>query len=159
MELTHLDAAGRARMVAVEEKPETLREAAAFGAVRVRPETLRLIAAGDMPKGDVLAVARVAGIMAAKETPRLVPLCHPVRLTSVAVDFMLNEAASRVEITARVKAMDRTGAEMEALTAVAVAALTLYDMVKAVDREAVIQEIRLEYKAGGKSGVYRRGGA
>ncbi|MGQ9513195.1 cyclic pyranopterin monophosphate synthase MoaC [Thermodesulfitimonas sp.] len=159
MELTHLDAAGRARMVAVEEKLETLREAAAFGAVRVRPETLRLIAAGEVPKGDVLAVARVAGIMAAKETPRLVPLCHPVRLTSVAVDFMLNEAASRVEITARVKVVDRTGAEMEALTAVAVAALTLYDMVKAVDREAVIQEISLEYKAGGKSGVYRRGGA
>ncbi|MEW6446480.1 MAG: cyclic pyranopterin monophosphate synthase MoaC [Bacillota bacterium] len=155
-ELTHVDAEGKARMVEVAKKAETLREAAASGALRVRPETLQLIASGGLPKGDVLAVARIAGIMAAKETPRLIPLCHPIRITGVEVDFRLNEKTSRVEITARVKAVDRTGVEMEAMTAVAGAALALYDMVKAVDREAVIEEISLEYKSGGKTGVFQR---
>lgn len=157
MKLTHIDAEGKARMVQVGQKAETLREAVARGALRVRPETLQLVASGRLPKGDVLAVARVAGIMAAKDTPRLIPLCHPVRLTGAEVDFELNEKRRRVEITARVKAVDRTGVEMEAMTAVAVAALALYDMVKAVDREAVIEEIHLEYKTGGKSGTFRRG--
>ncbi|MDI6631576.1 MAG: cyclic pyranopterin monophosphate synthase MoaC [Bacillota bacterium] len=158
MELTHVDAEGKARMVEVAEKPESFREAVARGALRVKPETLELIAAGRLPKGDVLAVARVAGIMAAKETPRLVPLCHPVRVTGVAVDFQLDKEKTRVEITVRVKAVDRTGVEMEAMAGVAGAALALYDMVKAVDREAVIEEILLEYKSGGKSGVFRRSG-
>lgn len=156
MKLTHVDAEGKARMVQVGEKAETLREAVARGALRVRPETLQLVASGRLPKGDVLSLARVAGIMASKETPRLIPLCHPVRITGAEVDFELNEKRSRVEITARVKAVDRTGVEMEAMTAVAGAALALYDMVKAVDKEAVIEEIGLEYKSGGKSGVFRR---
>uniref|UniRef100_A0A7C2IDV6 Cyclic pyranopterin monophosphate synthase n=1 Tax=Ammonifex degensii TaxID=42838 RepID=A0A7C2IDV6_9THEO len=155
-ELTHVDSEGRARVVEVAEKPETFREAVARGALRVRPETLELIAAGQLPKGDVLAVARVAGIMAVKETPRLVPLCHPVRVAGATVDFHLNKERSQVEITARVKAVDRTGVEMEAMTAVAVAALALYDMVKAVDREAVIEGICLAYKSGGGSGVFQR---
>ncbi|MEW6173251.1 MAG: cyclic pyranopterin monophosphate synthase MoaC [Bacillota bacterium] len=156
MELTHIDAEGKARMVEVAEKPETLREAVAQGALRVKPETLRLISAGELPKGDVLAVARIAGIMAAKETPRLIPLCHPVRVSGVEIDFILNEEKSRVEIKARVKAVDRTGVEMEAMTAVAGSALALYDMVKAVEREASIEEICLVYKSGGKSGVFER---
>lgn len=156
-ELTHLDAEGKARMVEVAKKSETLREAVARGALRVRAETLQLIASGGLPKGDALTVARIAGIMAAKETPRMIPLCHPIRITGAEVDLKLNEKKSRVEITARVKAVDRTGVEMEAMTAVAGAALTLYDMVKAVDRDAVIEEIGLEYKSGGKSGVFQRG--
>ncbi|MEW6770728.1 MAG: cyclic pyranopterin monophosphate synthase MoaC [Bacillota bacterium] len=158
MELTHLDPEGRARMVEVAEKPESFREAVARGALRVRPETLELIAAGQLPKGDVLAVARVAGIMAAKETPRLVPLCHPVRIAGVEVDFQLNKEKARVEIAVRVKAVDRTGVEMEAMAGVAGAALALYDMVKAVDREAAVEEIYLVYKSGGKSGIFRRSG-
>ncbi|RJX17234.1 MAG: cyclic pyranopterin monophosphate synthase MoaC [Ammonifex sp.] len=156
MKLTHVDAAGKAQMVEVTQKQETPREAVARGCVSVRPETLKLIAAGKVPKGDVLAAARLAGIMAAKETPRLIPLCHPVRLTGVELELRPDEEQSRVEIEARVKAVDRTGVEMEAMVAVAGAALALYDMVKAVDREAVIQEILLLYKSGGKSGTYQR---
>jgi len=143
-------------MVEVAKKPETLREAVARGALRVRPETLQLVASGGLPKGDVLTVARIAGIIAAKETPRLIPLCHPVSITGAEVDLQLNEKRSRIEITARVKAVGRTGVEMEAMTAVAAAALTLYDMVKAVDRDALVEEIGLEYKSGGKSGVFQR---
>ncbi|HIE12077.1 MAG TPA: cyclic pyranopterin monophosphate synthase MoaC [Desulfotomaculum sp.] len=155
-ELSRIEADGKARMVEVAKKPETLREAVARGALRVRPETLQLVASGGLPKGDVLTVARIAGIIAAKETPRLIPLCHPVSITGAEVDLQLNEKRSRIEITARVKAVGRTGVEMEAMTAVAAAALTLYDMVKAVDRDALVEEIGLEYKSGGKSGVFQR---
>ncbi|MGB9886158.1 MAG: cyclic pyranopterin monophosphate synthase MoaC [Moorellales bacterium] len=156
--LTHVDQQGAARMVDVTPKQETVREAVARGRVRMRPETLRLIKDNAVAKGDVLAVARVAGIMAAKETGRLIPLCHPLPLGSCAVDFRLDEAASAVEIEARVRTAARTGVEMEALTAVAVAALTIYDMAKAVDREMVIEAVRLVAKRGGRSGTYLRPG-
>lgn len=153
-ELTHLDAEGRAHMVDVGAKDETQREALARGAVRMRPETLRLIVQGGMPKGDVLAVARVAGIMAAKRTPDLVPLCHPLLLTHVAVDLRPDESGSALLIEATVRTAGRTGVEMEALTAVSAAALTVYDMCKAVDRTMRITDIRLAHKRGGKSGEW-----
>ena len=133
-ELTHLDEHGQARMVDVGAKAETEREAVAAGRVRMQPETLRLLRAGNLPKGDVLGTARVAGIMAAKRTSELIPLCHPLLLTKVAVEFAFDEAASTVEITATVRCRGQTGVEMEALTAVSVAALTIYDMAKAVER-------------------------
>lgn len=151
-ELTHLDAEGHAHMVDVGAKDETQREALARGAVRMRPETLRLIMQGGVPKGDVLAVARVAGIMAAKRTPDLVPLCHPLLLTHVAVDLRPDEAAAALLIEATVRTAGRTGVEMEALTAVSAAALTVYDMCKAVDRAMRITNIRLAHKRGGRSG-------
>lgn len=154
-QLTHLDERGQARMVDVGAKPETAREAIARGEVRMRPETLRLIREGDLPKGDVLGTARTAGIMAAKRTAELIPLCHPLLLTYVGVDFALDEGAGRVTITATVRCHGQTGVEMEALTAVSVAALTIYDMAKAVDRGMVIGEIRLVEKCGGKSGEWR----
>jgi len=153
-ELTHIDAQGQARMVDVGGKDETERAAVAAGRVRMRPETLRLLRAGDLPKGDVLGTARVAGIMAAKRTAELIPLCHPLALTSVAVDFAFDEKAPAVEITATVRCRGRTGVEMEALTAVSVAALTIYDMAKAVERGMVIGDIRLLEKRGGKSGEW-----
>ena len=153
--LTHLDEQGRARMVDVGAKPDTEREAIARGEVRMRPETLRLIREGALPKGDVLAVARVAGIMAAKRTADLVPLCHTLPLTYVGVELTLDEEGGRVVITATVRCRGKTGVEMEALTAVSVAALALYDMVKAVERGVVIGEIRLLEKRGGKSGDWR----
>ncbi|ACX52057.1 molybdenum cofactor biosynthesis protein C [Ammonifex degensii KC4] len=149
---------GEVYMVQVGGKEETLRRAVARGAVVVSPATLELIERGALPKGDVLTVARVAGIMAAKLTPRLLPLCHPVRLTSVEVELKLDRQKSRVEIEARATAVDRTGVEMEALTAVAVAALTVYDMIKGVDRCAFITDIRLVAKSGGKSGDFVREG-
>ncbi|MDY7040931.1 MAG: cyclic pyranopterin monophosphate synthase MoaC [Chloroflexota bacterium] len=152
MELTHLDEDGRARMVDVGGKPDTERVAVARGEVTMRPETLRLIAEKGVPKGDVLAVAQVAGIMAAKHTPDLIPLCHPLLLTQVDVEFCIDEQASRVEITATVRSRGKTGVEMEALTAVSVAALTIYDMAKAVERTMRIGNIRLLRKSGGKSG-------
>jgi cyclic pyranopterin monophosphate synthase len=151
-ELTHLDAEGHARMVDVGAKEETQREAVARGAVFMQPETLRLIVAGGLPKGDVLAVARVAGIMAAKRAPDLIPLCHPLLLTHVAVQFEPDEAGSALRIEALVRTAGRTGVEMEALTAVAAAALTVYDMCKAVDRAMRIGDIRLAQKRGGRSG-------
>ncbi len=154
-ELTHIDEEGRARMVDVGGKPDTERVAVAKGEVRMRPETLRLIAEGGVPKGDVLAVAQVAGIMAAKHTPNLIPLCHPLLLTKVDVAFRIDEEASRIEITATVRCRGKTGVEMEALTAVSIAALTIYDMVKAVERTMRIGNIRLVYKSGGKSGEWR----
>ncbi len=154
MELTHFDAAGRARMVDVSEKADTAREAVACGRVRMRPETLQLIKEGRIAKGDVLAVAQVAGVMAAKRTWELVPMCHPLLLTSVGLSFRLAEADNAVELTATVKTTGKTGVEMEALTAVAVAALTIYDMCKAVDRGMVVEEIKLVRKSGGKSGTY-----
>lgn len=148
--LTHVREDGTAHMVDVSEKAVTSREATAVGVVRTRPDVIELLAHGDLPKGDALAVARIAGIMAAKRTPDLVPLCHPLPLSKVTVD--LKPHADRVEITATVRTRGVTGVEMEALTAVSVAALTLYDMIKAVDKAAVITDQRVVAKSGGKSG-------
>jgi cyclic pyranopterin phosphate synthase len=155
-ELTHVDARGNARMVDVGDKEVTRRSALARGTVRMQPETLALLRAGTAPKGDVLAAARIAGIMAAKKTPELIPLCHAIALTSVELELTLDDAASAVQIAARAHALDRTGVEMEALTAVSVAALTVYDMLKAKDRAMSIDAIALHEKSGGKSGDYRR---
>ena len=152
--LTHFDAQGKAAMVDVSAKAETERVATAKGSVIMQPETLALIAAGEMKKGDVLAVARLAGIMAAKRTPDLVPLCHPLALTAIAVDLAIDRKRNAVDIEATCKLVGRTGVEMEALTAVSVAALTVYDMCKAVDRAMIITDIRLTHKRGGKSGRY-----
>ena len=178
MDLTHFDEAGRAHMVDVGEKPETAREAVATGQVRMRVETLRRIRAGTLAKGDVLAVAQVAGVMAAKQTPQIIPMCHTILLTGVDIAFELAEAARAVEgeasgeqaeqaeqaeqvdglvgIQATVRTVGKTGAEMEALTAVSAAALTIYDMCKAIDRGMVIEQVRLERKSGGKSGEFMR---
>jgi cyclic pyranopterin phosphate synthase len=154
-ELSHFDEHGASRMVDTSAKPETLREAVASGLVRMLPATLTLIRDRGLAKGDVLEVARLAGIMAAKRTGELIPLCHPLPLTSAAVDFAF-ENDTTLAITATVRVFGRTGVEMEALTAVSVAALTVYDMCKAVDRGMSIERIRLEAKSGGKSGDYRR---
>jgi cyclic pyranopterin phosphate synthase len=154
MELTHLDAEGRVQMVDVGEKPDTERVAVAKGEVTMRPETLRLIAEKGVPKGDVLAVAQVAGIMAAKHTPDLIPLCHPLLITKADVEFEIDEEASRIIITATVRCRGKTGVEMEALTGVSVAALTIYDMAKAVEKTMRIGNIRLVRKSGGKSGEW-----
>jgi cyclic pyranopterin monophosphate synthase len=153
---THIDARGRARMVDVTGKPLTLREAVARGSVYMKPETLRLIQDKKVPKGDVLCVSRVAGVMAAKKTSELIPMCHPLDITSVDVDLNINGAGNKIDIEARVKITGRTGVEMEAMTAVSVAALTIYDMCKTVDKEMIISEIMLVEKRGGKSGVFRR---
>ena len=155
-QLTHLDAQGQAHMVDVGAKAETEREAIAAGRVLMQPATLALLRAGNLPKGDVLGTARVAGIMAAKRTSELIPLCHPLLLTKVSVEFAFDENASAVEITATVRCRGQTGVEMEALTAVSVAALTIYDMAKAVERGMIISDIRLLEKRGGKSGVWER---
>ncbi len=152
---THFDAHGNAAMVDVTDKAVTERVAEAGGAVRMEPETLAMIARGDHKKGDVLAVARIAGIQAAKKCSDLIPLCHPLMLSSVKVDFTLDEACSTVEIYARCKLAAQTGVEMEALTAVSVAALTIYDMCKAVDKGMQIEGIRLLSKSGGRSGDWR----
>ena len=152
-ELTHLDASGRAKMVDVSGKPDTQREAVAKGRLRMKPSTLDLINKGGVAKGDVLAAAQLAGLMAAKQTPQMIPLCHPVLIGDIKVDFNLDEENGAVEITAMVKSLGKTGVEMEALTAVAVAALTIYDMCKAADRGIQIENIRLVRKSGGKSGV------
>jgi len=151
-ELSHLDAAGRPRMVDTSGKTETVREAVAKGRVVMTPGTLDLIVAGGLPKGDVLTTARLAGISAAKQTPHLIPLCHPIVLDEVAVDFEVDHETSSVLITARARCSGRTGVEMEALTAAAVSALTIYDMIKAVEKTARITDIRLVAKSGGKSG-------
>jgi cyclic pyranopterin monophosphate synthase len=153
--LTHVDEQGAARMVDVSGKSTTQRVATASGRVLITPATAELLRRGDAPKGDVLGVARVAGIMGAKRTPELVPLCHPLAISGVTVD--LEVADDAVGITATVRTTDRTGVEMEALTAVSVAALTVYDMVKAVDKQASITDVRLERKSGGKSGDWSRG--
>lgn len=155
--LTHLDAQGRARMVDISEKAVSNRLAIAAGEVRMKPSTLALIAGGGHKKGDVLAVARVAGIQGAKKCPDLIPLCHPLLLTSVNVDFELDQVNSRVLITASCGLDGKTGVEMEALTAASIAALTIYDMCKAVDKDMVIGDIRVLRKSGGKSGEYQRG--
>ena len=151
---THLDESGAARMVDVSGKDVTARSATASGKVLVSPAVVELLRGDGVPKGDALGVARVAGIMAAKRTPDLVPLCHPLAISGVTVDLEVEDDG--VAITASVRTTDRTGVEMEALTAVSVAALTVVDMVKAVDKAAVITDVRVEEKTGGKSGTYRR---
>lgn len=154
--LTHLDEAGRARMVDVSEKPDTLREATARGRVVMARETLALIEEGGIPKGDVFTVAQVAGVMAAKQTGALIPLCHPLPITGVDLSFRVDRAASAVEIEATARVVGKTGVEMEALVAVSLAALTIYDMCKSVDREMVVDDVRLVHKQGGKSGEFIR---
>jgi len=159
--LTHLDESGKARMVDVTVKPSTRREAAARGSVIMNAETLRLVKESQIEKGDVLGVARLAGIMAAKKTSEIIPLCHPLQITSVSVEFGFDEkfgfdeTASKIFIESRVRTAGRTGVEMEALTAVSAAALTIYDMCKAVDKEMIISDIFLVEKKGGKSGLFR----
>ncbi|AGL00819.1 cyclic pyranopterin monophosphate synthase MoaC [Desulfoscipio gibsoniae] len=155
--LNHFDAGGAARMVDISGKDDTVRVAVARGEVLMQPGTLELIDRGGVAKGDVLGVARVAGIMAAKETGRLIPMAHPITLTGVNVDFRL-QRPGRVQIQARVRTTGKTGVEMEALTAVTVAGLTIYDMCKAVDREMVLGQVRLVHKTGGKSGTFEREG-
>ncbi|MCY4652855.1 MAG: cyclic pyranopterin monophosphate synthase MoaC [Dehalococcoidia bacterium] len=151
-QLTHVDQSGKAQMVDVGDKPDTRREAIARGRVVMQPKTLGLIRDNAFDKGDVLGVARIAGIMGAKNTSQLIPLCHPLPLNKVAVEFDLDDGASAVKITATARTTGKTGVEMEALTAVSVAALTIYDMCKAVDRAMRIEAIRLAQKTGGKSG-------
>ncbi|MEI8396654.1 MAG: cyclic pyranopterin monophosphate synthase MoaC [Rhodospirillaceae bacterium] len=153
-DLTHFDQAGNALMVDVTAKPETERTASARGSVLMRPETLAMIQVGAAAKGDVLGVARLAGIMAAKRTADLIPLCHPLGLTSVTLNFTPDAGRSAIDIVATCKLAGRTGVEMEALTAVSVAGLTIYDMCKAVDRSMVLTDIQVIYKAGGKSGEF-----
>lgn len=158
MELTHFNEAGRARMVDVSGKGDSAREAVAEGRIRMLPATLQLVKQGMLSKGDVLGVAQVAGVMGAKATWQLIPMCHPLLLTGINIEFSLDEADSAIGIAATVKTTGKTGVEMEALTAVSVAALTVYDMCKAADKGMVIEDVRLVAKSGGKSGSYRREG-
>jgi cyclic pyranopterin phosphate synthase len=151
--LTHIDESGRPRMVDITQKPDTHRQAVAKARVKMKPATLDLIKQGKMAKGDVLAVAQLAGIMAAKQTPDLIPLCHPILIGDIEIEFNMDEENRAVEITAAVESTGKTGVEMEALTAAAVAALTIYDMCKAVDRGMRIENIRLVRKSGGQSGT------
>jgi cyclic pyranopterin phosphate synthase len=157
--LTHFDARGSARMVDVGKKAPTHRVAVASGRIAMLPATLRMVAAGSARKGDVLGVARIAAIQAAKRTPDIIPLAHPIAITRVSVDFRLEKETSSVLVVARVECRGRTGVEMEALTAVAAGLLTIYDMLKAVDRGMTLGELRLDEKRGGRSGVFRRAGA
>jgi cyclic pyranopterin phosphate synthase len=153
--LTHVDETGAARMVDVTDKDVTARTASATGRVLVSPAVVDLLRGEGVPKGDALAVARIAGIMGAKQTPALIPLCHQLAISGVTLDLAVSDES--VDITATVRTTDRTGVEMEALTAVSVAALTVVDMVKAVDKAAVVTDVRIEEKTGGKSGTFRRG--
>ena len=155
-DLTHLDESGRARMVDVSAKDDTVRVATARGRVLMAPQTLQLVRTGGMAKGDVLAIAQIAGVMGAKRTPEIIPLCHPLPITGVDLSFALNDADAAVDITARVRVTGKTGVEMEALSAVSIAALTIYDMCKAVDKDMIIDRVRLIEKSGGKSGHYLR---
>ena len=155
-DLTHLDSAGRARMVDVGEKPATERRAVARAVVRVSAQTARAVLAGDAPKGDVLGVARIAGIQAAKRTSELIPLCHPLALTFVGVDGSVDVSDGRIVLTAEARTTGPTGVEMEAMTAASVAALTVYDMVKGIERGAEISEVVLLEKSGGRSGRWTR---
>jgi cyclic pyranopterin phosphate synthase len=157
-DLTHFDESGRSRMVDVSEKQQTLREATATGTVFMQPETFDRIMGGKIKKGDVLAVAQVAGIMAAKQTGAIIPMCHPLNLTSVSMQFFPQAESSRIEVQATAKIIDRTGVEMEALMSVSAACLTIYDMCKAIDRGMSISDIRLLEKSGGKSGTYSYSG-
>lgn len=156
--LTHFDDQGRAVMVDVAEKPDTRRVAVAGGRIRMQPETLRMIQSGSAKKGDVIGIARIAAIQASKRTPDLIPLCHPIALTRVAVDFDLDPNTSTVTCTVTAETVGKTGVEMEALTAASVGLLTIYDMCKAVDRGMVIETVRLLEKQGGKSGHWQAGG-
>jgi cyclic pyranopterin monophosphate synthase len=151
--LTHIDEGGRFKMVDIGEKPDTERLAVAKGVVKMKPETLARIMAGTLEKGDVLVVSRIAGVMAAKKTAEIIPLCHPLQLTHISVDLNISEDLPGIEIEACVKTFGKTGVEMEALTAVAVTALTIYDMVKAVEKTVQIQNVRLVEKRGGRSGI------
>ena len=155
-ELTHLDPSGNARMVDVGDKPETQRTATARAVVKVTPKTAELVAQGDAPKGDVIGVARIAGIQAAKKTSELIPLCHPLALSYVGVDGQIDTDHGTITLTAEARTTGQTGVEMEALTAASVAALTVYDMIKGVERGAAITSIELLRKAGGRSGDWRR---
>lgn len=156
MELTHINEQGRAKMVDVSEKQETTREAVAYGNVYMNKETLERIKDGTIKKGDVLSVAQVAGIMGAKKTSDIIPMCHPIMISGCDINFSLNFEKNRVEITATVKNTGQTGVEMEALTAVSIAGLTIYDMCKAIDREMIVSDVMLMKKLGGKSGVFER---
>jgi len=156
--MSHLDERGRAQMVDVGSKPVTERTAVARARVCMQPRTFEMLKEGNIRKGDALAVARVAGVMAAKQTPYLVPLCHPLNISGVRVRFLMDPERSALEVEAEIKTVGRTGAEMEALTAVSIAALTIYDMCKAVDKGMVIEAIRLIHKSGGKSGGFHRPG-
>ncbi len=156
MELTHINEQGRAKMVDVSNKEETLREAVACGNVYMKRETLQRINEGTIKKGDVLSVAQVGGIMGCKKTSDIIPMCHPIMISGCDISFNLNFDKNRVEITATVKNTGQTGVEMEALTAVTVAGLTIYDMCKAIDREMIISDVMLMKKSGGKSGLYQR---
>ena len=156
MELTHINEEGRAKMVDVSEKVDTVREAVAIGHVSMQRETLERIKEGTISKGDVLAVAQVGGIMGAKSTPQIVPMCHPIMISGCDINFKMDFENNRIEIMATTKTVGKTGIEMEALTAVSTAALTIYDMCKAIDREMVINNIMLVKKSGGKSGIFER---
>lgn len=156
MDLTHINDQGRAKMVDVSSKDETLREAAAYGSVYMKRETLERIKEGAVKKGDVLSVAQVAGIMASKKTSDIVPMCHPIMISGCDISFNLNFEENKVEISSTVKNTGQTGVEMEALTAVAAAGLTIYDMCKAIDREMIVSDIMLMKKSGGKSGTFER---
>jgi cyclic pyranopterin phosphate synthase len=157
--LTHFDRKGRAKMVDVSKKKETMREAVVRGSVYMNPKTFKSILSGEIKKGDVFAVARVAGIMAAKRTSEIIPMCHPLNLSHVEINFFPFEKESRIDIEAKAKIKAQTGVEMEGLVAVATAGLTIYDMCKAIDRGMVISDIHLVRKTGGKSGTYQLGKA
>src|SRR3989440_7502452 len=157
--LSPLPPRGDARMVDVSAKPETAREAVASAILRMSPKTLEIVRAGNAPKGDVLGVARTAGILAAKRTHELIPLCHPLRLTGIDVDFQASPRRGQIEVRARVRTVDKTGVEMEALTAAGIAALTIYDMVKGLEKGVTITSLQLLEKSGGKSGHWKRRGA
>lgn len=156
MELTHINEQGRAKMVDVSEKQDTLREAIAYGNVYMKKETLQRIKEGTIKKGDVLSVAQVAGIMGSKKTSDIIPMCHPIMISGCDINFSLNFDENRVEIISTVKNTGQTGVEMEALTAVAIAGLTIYDMCKAMDREMIVSDVKLLKKSGGKSGLFER---
>lgn len=156
MDLTHINEQGRAKMVDVSSKEETLREAAAYGCVYMKSETLQRIKEGTVKKGDVLSVAQVAGIMASKKTSDIIPMCHPIIISGCDINFNLNFDENKVEITSTVKTTGQTGVEMEALTAVVAAGLTIYDMCKAIDREMIVSDVMLMKKSGGKSGTFER---
>ena len=156
MELTHINEQDRAKMVDVSEKQDTLREAIAYGNVYMKKETLQRIKEGTIKKGDVLSVAQVAGIMGSKKTSDIIPMCHPIMISGCDINFSLNFDENRVEIISTVKNTGQTGVEMEALTAVAIAGLTIYDMCKAIDREMIVSDVKLLKKSGGKSGLFER---
>lgn len=158
MELTHINEEGRAKMVDVSEKADTVREAVAIGYISMKKETLERIKEGTISKGDVLAVAQVGGIMGAKNTSQIIPMCHPIMISGCNINFKIDFENNRIEITATTKTVGKTGIEMEALTAVSTAALTIYDMCKAIDREMIISNIMLTRKTGGKSGIFERNG-